>query len=269
MYHSSKIVTIFQLKRLSTALEKGYTITDYSYLLYHYLKTEKKENSYSRFRKSFTRKIIPHARQPINPSPGRGAQTHAWRTQPRRGGEDRGRSEQAVCRPLRAVLRYPHHPSQIQACRQTYCNRSHTRDGAAHPHSNASESVLAHIATAKYHDHPPLHRQLEIFEREGVRLSASTVSNSMMATTKSREYVLQEVNTLQKPCFQLLNIKTNILSYHLRYPWHQHAPTRYQPRQITGLCSRKHMQFLCSDSRISARTDIVLVLSRTADGFSR
>lgn len=52
---------------------------------------------------------------------------------------------------------------------RTYCNRSHTRDGAAHPHSNASESVLAHIATAKYHDHPPLHRQLEIFEREGVR----------------------------------------------------------------------------------------------------
>ncbi len=27
------------------------------------------------------------------------------------------------------------------------------------------------------------------------------------------------------------------------------------PRQITGLCSRKHMQFLCSDSRISTRTD--------------
>ncbi|MCS2309429.1 hypothetical protein NXW05_00135 [Phocaeicola vulgatus] len=27
----------------------------------------------------------------------------------------------------------------------------------AHPHRNASESVLAHIATAKYYDHLPLH----------------------------------------------------------------------------------------------------------------
>ena len=38
----------------------------------------------------------------------------------------------------------------------------------AHPHSNASESVLSHIATAKYYDHLPLYRQLDIFEREGI-----------------------------------------------------------------------------------------------------
>ncbi|MFR5757955.1 MAG: IS66 family transposase [Bacteroides cellulosilyticus] len=40
---------------------------------------------------------------------------------------------------------------------------------------------LSHIATAKYYDHLPLHRQLDIFEREGIHLSPSTVSNWMMA----------------------------------------------------------------------------------------
>ncbi len=55
----------------------------------------------------------------------------------------------------------------------------------AHPHSNAPESVLAHIATAKYYDHLPLHRQLISFEREGIHLSPSTVSNDDGCRTAS------------------------------------------------------------------------------------
>ena len=45
----------------------------------------------------------------------------------------------------------------------------------------------AHIATAKYYDHLPLPRQLDIFEREGIHLSPSTVSNWMMAAAQRLE----------------------------------------------------------------------------------
>ena len=66
----------------------------------------------------------------------------------------------------------------------------------AHPHSNASESVLSHIATAKYYDHLPLYRQLDIFEREGIHLSPSTVSNWMMAAAQRLEPIYNELREL-------------------------------------------------------------------------
>ena len=79
----------------------------------------------------------------------------------------------------------------------------------AHPHSNASESVLAHIATAKYYDHLPLHRQLDIFEREGIHLSPSTVSNWMMAAARRLEPIYNELREL---------VRTTITSWPMRHP---------------------------------------------------
>lgn len=77
-----------------------------------------------------------------------------------------------------------------------------------HPHSNASESVLAHIATAKYHDHLPLNRQLEIFECKGVRLSASTVSNWMMAAARRLEPVYNELQELVRNSYYVMTDET-------------------------------------------------------------
>ena len=58
------------------------------------------------------------------------------------------------------------------------------------------ESVLAHIATAKYYDHLPLHRQLDIFEREGIHLSPSTVSNWMISCARRLETIYNELREL-------------------------------------------------------------------------
>jgi transposase len=43
------------------------------------------------------------------------------------------------------------------------------------PRSLASPGLLAHVLVSKYGDHLPLHRQEEIYERQGVHLSRSTL----------------------------------------------------------------------------------------------
>ncbi len=78
----------------------------------------------------------------------------------------------------------------------------------AHPHSNASESVLSHIATAKYYDHLPLYRQLDIFEREGIHLSPSTVSNWMMAAAQRLEPIYNELRELVKDSYYVMADET-------------------------------------------------------------
>jgi transposase len=44
------------------------------------------------------------------------------------------------------------------------------------PRSNAGSSLLAHLFVSKYQDHLPFYRQIEMFKREGVSLSPSTVN---------------------------------------------------------------------------------------------
>ena len=68
----------------------------------------------------------------------------------------------------------------------------------AHPRSNASESILAHIAVAKYADHLPLNRQIDIFTREGVTLAPSTISNWMMAAGQCIEPIYNELREQMK-----------------------------------------------------------------------
>ena len=111
-------------------------------------KADKKEKSYSRFRKSFTRKITPHARRPIDPSlPREEALIPMPEGLSLEGAVKIGEevSEQYAVRPARFYV--------IRIIRPKY----KLADGRivtapmpvmAHPHSNASESVLAHIATA-------------------------------------------------------------------------------------------------------------------------
>lgn len=45
------------------------------------------------------------------------------------------------------------------------------------PKSNAGSSLLAELLVSKYMDHLPFHRQLDIFKRQNVHISASTVND--------------------------------------------------------------------------------------------
>jgi len=51
------------------------------------------------------------------------------------------------------------------------------------PRSVAGPGLIAHVITQKYADHLPLHRQQEIFKRQGVHLPRSTLANLVQGGT--------------------------------------------------------------------------------------
>lgn len=67
------------------------------------------------------------------------------------------------------------------------------------PKSNASATLLAYVATAKYQDALPLYRQSQIFTRHGAHLPRNTLARWMVQTG---ERLLPLIETLRK---QLLN----------------------------------------------------------------
>lgn len=171
-------------------------------------KAEQTEKQYNRFRKSFTKKITPHARKPIDPSLPREEMVI-----PMPEGIDlegavkigEEVSEQYAIRPARFyVIRIIRHKYRLSDGRIITA----PMPVMAHPRSNASESVLAHIATAKYYDHLPINRQLDIFQREGIHLSPSTVSNWMMATALRLEPIYNELRELVKNSFYVMADET-------------------------------------------------------------
>lgn len=200
-------------------------------------KAQKVKKEYDRFRKNFTRKITPHARKPIDPSlPREDIIIPMPEGINMTGAVKIGQevSEQYAIRPARFYV--------IRIIRHKY----RLADGQivtapmpvmAHPRSNASESVLAHIATAKYYDHLPLNRQLDIFEREGIHLSPSTVSNWMMATALRLEPVYNELRELVKNSYYVMADETPhpVLendrpgSLHRGYMWNFYLPLSKTP----------------------------------------
>ncbi len=62
------------------------------------------------------------------------------------------------------------------------------------PKSNASPSLLAHIATAKYQDGLPLHRQEAVLNRSGVEIPRNTLASWMI---KSGELIQPLINLLE------------------------------------------------------------------------
>lgn len=200
-------------------------------------KAEKKEKKYSRFRKSFTKKITPHARKPIDARLRR-----VENIVPIPADID---MEGAVRIGEEVTEQYAFQPAEVYVIR-TIRPKFRLADGRiviaplpimAHPRSNASESILAHIATAKYADHLPLHRQLEIFERENIRLSPSTVSNWMMTAAQRIEPVYNELRELVKrsyyvmadetPHYVLENDRPGAL--HQGYMWDFYLPEHSTP----------------------------------------
>jgi transposase len=157
---------------------------------------EQEKTVYSRFRKRFRKERFSHARQPIPANLPR-IKTVL---------EPEVNLEGAVRMGEEITERYAIQPRRLYV-EQLVRPRYKLTDGCiaiaplpvmAHPRSNASESVLAHIAVSKYADHLPLNRQIEIFEREGVRLPESTVSNWMMATAQCIEPIYNELRETLK-----------------------------------------------------------------------
>ena len=70
----------------------------------------------------------------------------------------------------------------VQVRPKYLCNGCNTISQAAAPtrplaRSYAAAGLLAHVLTSKYADHLPLYRQSEIYAREGVELSRSTLAD--------------------------------------------------------------------------------------------
>lgn len=195
------------------------------------------EKAYNRFRKGFTKKTTPHARKPIDP---RFPREEVVVPMPHdinlegavRIGEEV--TEQYAVRPAEVYV--------IRTVRPKY----RLADGRivtapmpvmAHPRSNASESMLAHIAVAKYADHLPVNRQLEILERNGVHLSPSTVSNWMMAASQRIEPVYNELRECVRSSYYVMADETPhpVLendrpgSLHRGYMWAFYLPEYKSP----------------------------------------
>ncbi len=200
-------------------------------------KSGKSEKIYDRFRKSFTGKITPHARKPIDPRFRREEVVV-----PMPGDIN---MEGAVKIGEEVTEQYAVRPAEVYVIR-TVRPKYRLADGRivtapmpvmAHPRSNASESMLAHIAVAKYADHLPLNRQLDIFERNGVHLSPSTVSNWMMAAAQRIEPVYNELRELVKDSYYVMADETPhpVLendrpgSLHQGYMWAFYLPERNSP----------------------------------------
>jgi len=103
--------------------------------------------------------------------------------------------------------------------------------------SNAGASTLAHIAVGKYADHLPLHRQIGIFSRQGVRLAPSTVSNWCMAAAQELEPIYNEVRELLRQSRYVMADETThkVLesdrpgSLHQGYMWNFYLPAHKTP----------------------------------------
>lgn len=61
------------------------------------------------------------------------------------------------------------------------------------PSGNAGPGLLAHLMISKYVDHLPFYRQVQIFKREGIKLSESTISGWFKAICKLLEPLYEEI----------------------------------------------------------------------------
>lgn len=100
------------------------------------------------------------------------------------------------------------------------------------PKSNAGAGLLAHILVSKYVDHLPFYRQRQIFKRQDLKLSDSTLSGWFNAATRLLEplYDCLQNNLLQSNYLQADESPIGVQdshksgSLHTGYHWVYHAP---------------------------------------------
>jgi transposase len=94
------------------------------------------------------------------------------------------------------------------------------------------ESVLAQLLTGKYVDHLPLYRQQKIFERAGIKIAASTLSDNTAAACQALEpiYKALQRETLANAYLQADETGCQVLQggkkgqCHAGFFWAYHAP---------------------------------------------
>lgn len=126
----------------------------------------------------------PRSKPSRGPLPGhlpRETQTHAPKHEVC---PDCGGALTALGEDMSEMLEYvPAHFKVIQIvrpkCRCTSCSRILQEPAPNRPveRSMAGAGLLAHVVVSKYADHLPLYRQSDIYDREGVDLSRSTLAN--------------------------------------------------------------------------------------------
>jgi len=100
------------------------------------------------------------------------------------------------------------------------------------PKSNAGASLLAHIAVSKFVDHLPLYRQRQIFKRQELDISDSTIGDWLSATCKLLQplYDRLRVKVLQSSYLQMDESPIGVQDSHKKgalhtgYQWVTHAP---------------------------------------------
>lgn len=94
------------------------------------------------------------------------------------------------------------------------------------------ESVLAHLLTSKFVDHLPLYRQKQIFERIGIKIPPSTLTDNTNAACKALLPIYNALKreTLANLYLQVDETRLQVLedskngSSHRGYLWTYHAP---------------------------------------------
>jgi len=95
------------------------------------------------------------------------------------------------------------------------------------PRSNAGAGMLAHIAVSKFIDHLPFYRQIQIFKRQKLNISPSTIGGWFNATC-----------TLIEPLYDAL--KTKVL-YNSRYLQADESPIGVQDSHKKGALHQGYM----------------------------
>ena len=104
------------------------------------------------------------------------------------------------------------------------------------PYGNAGASLLAYLFISKYMDHLPYYRQVQMFQREGIKLSESTISGWFKAVCKLLEPLYEELKSQVLASEYLMGDETTIPvqsstkpgATHTGYMWVYRSPISNQ-----------------------------------------
>ena len=104
------------------------------------------------------------------------------------------------------------------------------------PSGNSGASLLAHLLISKYIDHLPYYRQVQMFKREGIKLSESTISGWFKAVCKLLEPLYEELKSQVLASHYLMGDETTIPvqssnkpgATHTGYMWVYRSPVNEQ-----------------------------------------
>jgi len=130
------------------------------------------------------------------------------------------------------------------------------------PKSNASPGLLAHVATAKYQDGLPLHRQVAVLNRSGVEIPRNTLASWMI---KSGELIQPLINLLEDKllAYPIMHCDETTLQV-LKEPDKHASQKSYMWVRVGGPPTQPIRLFHYADSR---RGEVVSALLAGYEGY--